>query len=632
MPRQKSRYVPSLDGLRAFAVLAVIAYHMHLGFAPGGLLGVTMFFVLSGYLITGLLISEIEANGTVDLKAFWIRRIKRIVPAVLFAIAGTAALCTLLNHALLTKMRPDILPTVFFFNNWWQIIHNVSYFDALGAPSPLAHTWSLAIEEQFYLIWPVVLMLIVHRGARKGSIAKGCAIAALVSVALMAALFDPASDPSRVYYGTDTRAFSLLIGAILAFVWPYQKLDDNAGAAMSRSERLALDAVGGAALLGLVLLVALSNGFSPFIYRGGLLLCSVLTALFIACIVHPGSLIGRAFSLKPLVWVGQRSYSMYLWHFPILLLLEPPHVNEGAPLYLMAIELAAIFAFAHFSYEYVENPLRRGAAEKLVAQLRTGATSIVEWCRSHVKTVSASAVTLLIAVAGLAFVPDTNALEGGSLLKLAEDQGGIVAGESLNSRTDADDSASASHAAENSSGFYVAAIDDSKYDILMIGDSVSVRAIPYFQDAFPHGLIDAAVNRQFYNAGSYYNRYRDAGTVGSIVVIALGTNGYVTDDQIAGLMNDVGTDKMVWLVNSRSNTDWMESSNKALADAAQKYPNVRMIDWYAASADHGDYFDGDGTHLSEKGSATYIELIRSAVADYLPQRGDAEQSAPSQMA
>ena len=190
MPRPKSRYVPSLDGLRAFAVLAVIAYHMHLGFAPGGLLGVTMFFVLSGYLITGLLISEIETTGTVDLKAFWVRRIKRIVPAVLFAIVGTAALCTLLNHALLTKMRPDILPTVFFFNNWWQIIHNVSYFDALGAPSPLAHTWSLAIEEQFYLVWPVILMLIVHRGAKKGTIAKGCAI-------LRASITEPTRAHSR---------------------------------------------------------------------------------------------------------------------------------------------------------------------------------------------------------------------------------------------------------------------------------------------------------------------------------------------------------------------------------------------------------------------------------------------------
>lgn len=632
MPRPKSRYVPSLDGLRAFAVLAVIAYHMHLGFAPGGLLGVTMFFVLSGYLITGLLISEIETTETVDLKAFWVRRIKRIVPAVLFAIVGTAALCTLLNHALLTKMRPDILPTVFFFNNWWQIIHNVSYFDALGAPSPLAHTWSLAIEEQFYLVWPVILMLIVHRGAKKGTIAKGCAIAALVSVVLMAVMFNPAEDPSRVYYGTDTRAFSLLIGAILAFIWPYQKLADDAGSTMTDRARLGLDVVGGLALLGLVLLVAFSNGFSPFIYRGGLLLCSLLTALFIACIVHPGSLIGRVFALKPLVWVGQRSYSMYLWHFPILLLLEPPHVNEGTPIYLMAIELAAIFAFAHFSYEYVENPLRRGAAEKLFSQLRSGATSVVDWGRSHVKTVSASAATLLIAAAGLAFVPDTNALEGGSLLKLAEDQGGVVAGGTLESQADSDSGAATSQAAENNSGFYVAPVDDSKYDILMIGDSVSVRAIPYFQDTFPHGLIDAAVNRQFYNASSYYDLYRDAGTVGSIVVIALGTNGYVTDDQIAGLMNDVGTDKMVWLVNSRSNTDWMASSNKALADAARKYPNVQMIDWYAASADHGDYFDGDGTHLSEKGSAAYIELIRSAVADYLPQRDAAEESASSQTA
>ena len=217
MAQAKGRYVPALDVLRALAVLVVIAYHMHLGWAPGGLLGVTMFFVLSGYLITGLLLKEYDDSGTISLANFWLRRVRRIIPAVVFAVLGTALLCTIFNHALLTKMRPDVLPTLFFFNNWWQIFHNVSYFEALGSPSPLTHYWSLSIEEQFYLIWPVALLICMKAGVKRTTMQKGIIVLIVLSALEMILLFDPHADPSRVYYGTDTRAFSLLIGALLAF-------------------------------------------------------------------------------------------------------------------------------------------------------------------------------------------------------------------------------------------------------------------------------------------------------------------------------------------------------------------------------------------------------------------------------
>ena len=217
---RSDHYVPALDGLRAFAVLAVIAYHMKASWAPGGLLGVTMFFVLSGYLITGLLIREYQKSGTISLSNFWLRRVRRIIPAVVFAVLGTGLLCTLFDHALLTKMRPDVIPTLLFVNNWWQIVHDVSYFAALGDPSPLTHYWSLAIEEQFYLVWPVALLVCMKAGASKKALRTGTIVLAAFSALEMLILFDPSQDPSRVYYGTDTRAFSLLIGAWLSFVWP----------------------------------------------------------------------------------------------------------------------------------------------------------------------------------------------------------------------------------------------------------------------------------------------------------------------------------------------------------------------------------------------------------------------------
>ena len=216
----KSRYIPALDGLRAFAVLAVIVYHMKLGWAPGGLMGVTVFFVISGYLINGLLIAERDSTGTISLKSFWMRRIRRLFPAIFLSVAGTAALCTLFDHTLLDKMRSDILPSLLFFNNWWQIFRDLSYFEAQGDPSPLAHFWSLSIEEQFYLVWLLLLLAMYRAKASKQTMARTVLVLAIVSALEMALLYDPHGDPSRIYYGTDTRAMSLLVGVLLAFMWP----------------------------------------------------------------------------------------------------------------------------------------------------------------------------------------------------------------------------------------------------------------------------------------------------------------------------------------------------------------------------------------------------------------------------
>ena len=207
----KSRYIPALDGLRTLAVVAVVLYHLNLTWAQGGLLGVTIFFVLSGYLITRLLLNEVAKTGRIDLKSFWIRRIRRLVPAVVTVVVVTCALCTIFNHVMLTKMRPDILPSLLFFNNWWQIAQNVSYFNALGDPSPLTHFWSLAIEEQFYLIWPPLLFAMVSMHVSKPNTRRVVLGLAAVSAIAMMVLYNPAADPSRVYYGTDTRVFSLLL-------------------------------------------------------------------------------------------------------------------------------------------------------------------------------------------------------------------------------------------------------------------------------------------------------------------------------------------------------------------------------------------------------------------------------------
>lgn len=618
--RPKSRYIPSLDGLRAFAVLAVIAYHMGMPWAAGGLLGVTIFFVLSGYLITSLLVIEFQGTGRINLPDFWLRRIRRLFPAIVFSVVTIAVLCTIFNHALLTKLRPDVIPSLLFFNNWWQIFHNVSYFDALGSPSPVTHFWSLAIEEQFYLIWPVLLFIMMKLGVKKRVLGIMTLVLALLSAIDMAVLFDPHGDPSRVYYGTDTRAFSLLIGAWLAFVWPSNQLGATDSARISTNARRALDGVGILAFVGLVLMVAFCNGFSPFLYYGGLVLCSILTAIVIAVLVHPASLLSKFWGLPPFVWIGKRSYGIYLWHYPILLLMVPQNGLSETPWWMLLLALAVIFAISAFSYTFVENPIRHGAIGALLADIANRRTTFVEWVRSHVVHVVVSVALVLTAIGGLIFVPDTSALEGGDLLK---DESAQIAGPTAGALAESSEDAHVTPA-------------NAKLDILMIGDSVSVRAIPNFQETFPYGAIDAAVNRQLYVGQNIYQSYADQNIVGDIVVFALGTNGVATDEQLDTLIGAVGADKRIWLINTRSTTSWMGETNNALARAAERYENVNLIDWYGLSSSHGEWFDGDGTHLSADGAQAYVDMVHSAVAEYLPvhEEGDehAELKSPQQFA
>ena len=648
----KSRYLPALDGIRALAVVAVVLYHLNLTWIQGGLLGVTMFFVISGYIITRLLLNEFEQSGRIDLKSFWIRRARRLLPAIGVLMVVTIVLCTFFNHVMLTKMRPDILPSLFFVNNWWQIAQNVSYFDALGDPSPLTHFWSLAIEEQFYLIWPPLLLGLLSTHVKKPTVRRIVLGLSAVSALAMTLLYNPAVDPSRIYYGTDTRVFSLLLGVWLAFIPPRDMsparlvralgLDALAGgvktttgdaaikaaandpaggdtdddgrapespaAARGAIALTSIDLVGFIGLAGLLALFMLSNGYSAFQYRGGMLLCSVFTMMLIAACVQDDGLLVRLFSLKPFVWIGKRSYSIYLWHYPLLLLMNPVADIRQTPWWMTAIQLAVVVAVAECSYRFIETPFRHGALGTCIRRVRQGEEPL-QMIQRHIVPFGIAGVTLLFAVGGLVFVPNTSALseEGAALL---EGNGG---GEPSEPSDNGDAAASDGEVETDKDGFPAGA-----YDVLMIGDSVSLRTIPNFEQTFPHGHIDAAKNRQFTTGVDLASQYIAGNQAGKIVVIALGTNGLVTDENTDQMMSLLGDKRVVVFMTTRSPQPWVGPTNEAIARAAERYANVRIIDWYGFSEGRNDLFDGDGTHLSSDGAEQFIQLVYDTVRPDLP--------------
>ncbi len=350
------RYMPGLDGLRAISVLAVIAYHFHFDWAPGGLLGVGVFFVISGYLITDQLLAEWKRNRSINLKQFWLRRARRLLPAMFAMLAVVALWLLVFDRSRLASLEDDFLSVTFYYNNWWLIFHQVSYFESFGPPSPIGHLWSLAVEEQFYLLWPILLIAGLTFFLRRGNIMLFALGGALLSAIAMAWLYEPGMDPSRVYYGTDTRVFALLIGAALAAVWPSGRLSET----LSRRTRNVLDMLGAGCVLGILLMIALSHQYGSFLYYGGLVLLSLLSAIVIAVLAHPSSRLAKLIGCKPLRWIGVRSYSLYLWHFPVIIMTSPIVNTDGIDIDRVLLQFGASLLLAALSYKYIEEPLRRG--------------------------------------------------------------------------------------------------------------------------------------------------------------------------------------------------------------------------------------------------------------------------------
>lgn len=356
-----SRYMPGLDGLRAIAVLAVIAYHLNLQWVPGGLLGVTMFFVLSGYLITDILLKQLHPSKKLDLKTFFIRRARRLLPAMFLMIAVVSLWLLISDTGRLLSLKGDIGSALLYISNWYLIFHEVSYFESFGPASPFGHLWSLAVEEQFYLLWPLVLLAVIRFSPKRGKLALWTLAAAAVSAGTMILLYQPGVDPSRVYYGTDTRAFALLIGAALAIVWPSWKLSST----LSARSRMLMDAVGTFGFVIILVMINQTNEYDSFLYRGGMVLFSLATAVVVAALAHPASKFANVIGSKVLAWIGVRSYGIYLYHYPIIVLTTPTAESGELHPVRAIIQVILTFVLAELSWRFIEEPIRHGALGKI---------------------------------------------------------------------------------------------------------------------------------------------------------------------------------------------------------------------------------------------------------------------------
>lgn len=611
---KKRRYITGLDGIRAIAVIMVLAYHLKLALFKSGFLGVTVFFVLSGYLITGILISEVEEEGTIDLKNFWLRRIRRLVPAVMSMAVVIIFVSAVVNRIIFTKGCKDFLASVLGFNNWWQIFNKVSYFEAAGVPSPFTHCWSLAIETQFYLIYPLILLgiykLVKSRGegrAKRGLLFAGVTLLlALISVILMIVLFDPQQDASRVYYGTDTRAFSLLFGALLAILWEYRMVPRR----LSASVNMVLGSVSFAVLL--VMTIAI-NGSSNFWYRGGQFFGTILTVLMVYAVSGRKTWLSRFLSNPVLKWIGDRSYSIYLWHYPIILL-----ISKGikASWWITLIEIVLSVVLAELSYRFIETPIRHGIIGEYLNILRSRPKSRqekkrqVQVARRSLKVMAGTFVLTVSLLLCMVFVPKKNALDTLQKRETKAKETGKMTEEQL-AKQKANDS-------ESDDTICTADLTDDEIleglNLLLIGDSIAVDVTDDFYEMFPNSVSDTKIGRITSLGKQVLDSYIDEKKWEGEGVIFASLSNSPINGELEDIREKIGKDMPLFLTTVRiPHETFEEESNSKIKKFVEENDHTYLIDWYAASEGHDEYFDADDTHLLPAGAKAYAKCIKEAV-------------------
>jgi peptidoglycan/LPS O-acetylase OafA/YrhL len=583
-----------LDGLRAIAVIVVIIYHLGSGILPGGFIGVDVFFVISGFLITALLLRERERTGSVHLGRFWVRRARRLLPAIALLVIVCCTAAWMIGGDLLIGLGLQALGAATFSSNWLAIAAGQSYFDE-STPELLRNLWSLAVEEQFYLLWPLLLLLVVllpRRWMRVGVML----IAASASAVAMAVLFIP-GDATRVYFGTDTHSFGLALGAALAF----------GAASVDGRARLArmVQALGWLAVAALLLSSVLLRDDASATYIGGLPLVAVLTAVAILAAVQPGSRLARALDARPMAWVGERSYGLYLWHWPVFVLTAAATTgaSPAARWLVAAVALVVTVAAAQLSYVLVEQPVRRLGFR---GALRAAWHGVFKAAGRRRVGRMVMAVASVIVVVGLI---------GGTVGAITSDPGTGSVQQQIESGRDAIEDAAAPPSTEPEEADaepQPPAIPGGD-QITAIGDSVMLASAVSLQGVFPGIDIDAAVSRQFSSAPALIQARIDAGTLRPIVLLGLGTNGPVDLETLAEVRELLGTDHQLVLVNVYAPRHWTEGVNVTLTSFAQQYRDVELANWRDSISPQLPLLARDQIHPGDAGGLVYAAAVQDAL-------------------
>ena len=574
------RYIPAIDGLRAVAVIAVMLYHLGFTWIPGGFLGVDLFFVISGYVITRLLLDSIQRSGGLDLRAFYKARIRRLFPPLVFMIFVTIIYISIWAPETMRRFVSDSPFALLGGMNWWLVFRHTDYFDTISRPPLLQHTWSLGVEAQFYLIWPLILLLVLRQFGKAKIPGAALFIAAISGIALLLVSFGVdaanASQVSHVYFGTDTHSIGLFLGAALAVSWVPQNLQEQ----VNKRAQDFIDGIGVIGFVGLLGVFLLVNENDPTLYKlafplAGLFGCAILTS-----IVHPASRFAPILSSKIAVWIGERSYAIYLWHWVVFQLTRPAVDLEGSTWALYTLRILVVFALADISLRLVELPVRSGLVEYWFKGMKYRTKNVQ---RRQKSTVVASIILLIL---GTSYI-SANAIS-------QSDKEMAIIKQQLEQPIQPSEPT-----ATQAGGLWVT------------GDSV-ILGIHYELDARSNiAIINARVGRQAPELIEVM-RADKANAPDSTVIFNLGNNNKLTSDQVSAVFEEVKNQPRIIVVNTAVPRGWRDENNALIAQYAALY-GATVIDWAAISAGHPEYFAPDGVHLVPAGVRAYVDAITATL-------------------
>ena len=592
MAAKPSRYIAPIDGLRALAVTAVILYHLGINWIPGGFLGVDLFFVISGYVITRLLLDSILSKGALDLREFYWARVRRLLPPVLFMLTGTTFLIAAWKPDAIHRFLSDLPYVLTGSENWHLVAVHQDYFQAIGRPPLLQHTWSLGVEIQFYILWPLILLLILKYLGKKRVAQTSLVIAFISGLALFiySLRVDSSSSNqiSHIYFGTDTHSLGLFLGAALAVSWVPANLSKN----ISERAQDFVDGIGVVGLLGLLCTFFFIDESNAALYRVAFPLAALFGVAIITSLVHPASRFAPLMSTRPLVWIGQRSYGIYLWHWVVFQVTRPNVDLAGANWAINAARILIVIALADISLRWIEIPIRRGVLSTWIRGLKYRTKSTRRKQKLWIISATIALLFSTSAASWAAWMEDYNRTSGGS--------GNSTVGVFTHNQSD---SSVISNSTTNS---------NEKTGLWVTGDSIILGIRDKLQSHFPIELINARVGRQIGELIQVVQSDK-VGLASSTVIFDIGNNNHLTESDVRTLFDLLKNQPHMIVVNTAVPRPWRDDNNRIISAVVADYPQAHLVDWASLSFGHPEYFAPDGVHLSDTGGDVYVGAILEAL-------------------